>query len=684
MKKLILTSLCLLLALTLCCGLLASCSLLPSSEKNEGGSSSGGSSSGGSSSGGSSSGGGSSGGGSSSGGSGQFAPENYTAGLEYVLLDNGYTVVGIGSATATDLVIPSLYNGKPVVAIASNAFYDCPIWLKSVSVPGSVQSIGEWAFYGNYWIESVTLASGVQIIDDGAFWGCRKLASITLPDTLLSIGTNAFFSCDKLTCTEKEGGKYLGNATNPYVMLLGVTDTTISSFTVQENTKFIYNESFESCTKLASVSLPDSLISVGLGAFFNCNKLTYTTWGNGNYLGNASNPYLVLVSCVDTEADTLEIHSDTAVIAAYACYGARMTALSIPASVVTVESSAFYGCYYITSLTLAEGLTVIGDMAFSNCFSISTVTLPASLKHVGKEAFLSWGSSATMTMASESGKYTVKENCLIERASKTLVFALKTGVLPTDGSVAAIGDFAMLNYPMSDGALTLPEGVLAIYSHAFYGLKTLTSVSFPQSLAYIGSEAFASTGLTSVTVPADAGMGFAAFARCDSLTEATVPALPDYVFSECRELSQVTLNNTTASIGAYALQETAITSFDVPVGVTTIGESAFSFCTSLTSLTLPAGLLTLEDDAFKYCYALSSVVLPAGLTSVGNYAFFSCYGLDSVYIPASVETILNGAFGDCGSLTVYFEAAEMPEEAYWSEGWIDGTDAEIVWGATAE
>ncbi len=691
MKKLITSLLCLLLALTLCCGLLAACNLPTTPEGNEGGDPSDGNGSGDPSDGNGSgdpsggNGSGSSGGdgsGSTSGGNAQFAPENYTQGLEYVLLSNGYTVVGIGTATAVDLVIPSLYNGKPVVAIASNAFYDCPVKLKSVSVPGSVKTIGEWAFYSNYWLETVTVGEGVEVIEDAAFWGCQNLATVTLPDSLLSVGSNAFFYCLDLACTEKDGGKYLGNATNPYVMLMKATDTTVSAFTVQENTKFIYSEAFSGCAALASLSLPSSVISVGQSAFYGCSALTYTTYGNGNYLGNAANPHRVLVSCIDTNADTLEIHPNTAVIATYACYGARMTSLSVPASVVTVDMGAFYGCYNVTSLTLAEGLTVIDDTAFSNCFGVPAVTLPASLKHVGAEAFFAWRSTATFTMASEAGKYAVKENCLIEQASKTLVFAPKSGVLPTAGSIAAIGDYAMISYN-ANGALALPEGVVAIHSNAFYGLTYLTAVTLPQSLLYVGSQAFASTGLTAVTVPATAKLDFGAFAQCEALTEATVPSLPAYVFSECTELAQVTLNNAITSIGAHALEHTAITSFAVPVGVTTIGEAAFENCYVLTSVTLPAGLLTLEDDTFKYCYALSNVVLPAGLINVGNYTFYCCYELNSVYVPASVEYVANCAFGSCGSLTIYCETAAMPEWG-WSQGWIDDTEAEIVWGYTGQ
>ena len=90
-------------------------------------------------------------------------------GLEFALLGNAYAVIGIGTCTDTDVVIPSVYNGLPVTVIGENAFFLCGS-LTSVTIGDSVTSIGEWAFYS-----------------------CISLTSITIPDSVTSIGTDAFF-----------------------------------------------------------------------------------------------------------------------------------------------------------------------------------------------------------------------------------------------------------------------------------------------------------------------------------------------------------------------------------------------------------------------------------------------------------------------------------------------------------
>ena len=102
---------------------------------------------------------------------------NYTEGLSYELNEEGagYTVTGIGTATDTDIVIPSEYNDLPVTSIGDYAFSECTS-LTSVDIPDSVTSIGS-----------------------SAFFYCTSLTSIDIPDSVTSIGDWAFDSCTSLT-----------------------------------------------------------------------------------------------------------------------------------------------------------------------------------------------------------------------------------------------------------------------------------------------------------------------------------------------------------------------------------------------------------------------------------------------------------------------------------------------------
>ena len=81
-------------------------------------------------------------------------------------------------------------------------------------------------------------------------------------------------------------------------------------------------------------------------------------------------------------------------------------------------------------------------------------------------------------------------------------------------------------------------------------------------------------------------------------------------------------------------------------GVTTIGNSAFSFCSTITTVTIPSSVTSIGEVAFEYCTALSSIDIPNSVTTIGHHAFATS-GLISVVIPNSVNTIGDGAFKDC-------------------------------------
>lgn len=90
--------------------------------------------------------------------------------------------------------------------------------------------------------------------------------------------------------------------------------------------------------------------------------------------------------------------------------------------------------------------------------------------------------------------------------------------------------------------------------------------------------------------------------------------------------------------------------FIVPDSVTSIGDSAFYFCSGLTSITIPDGVTSIDDNAFSFCSGLTSVTIGNGVTSIGNSAFSGCSGLTSITIPDSVTSIGVGAFYGCDKL----------------------------------
>ena len=116
-----------------------------------------------------------------------------------------------------------------------------------------------------------------------------------------------------------------------------------------------------------------------------------------------------------------------------------------------------------------------------------------------------------------------------------------------------------------------------------------------------------------------------------------VMGIGDWAFSECFELTGVT----------------------IPAGVTSIGNWAFNECIGLTGVTLPAGVTSIGNWTFNECFSLTDVTIPAGVTSIGDWAFNECFSLTSVTIPAGLTSIGDGAFANCASLSDVAFAGDM-------------------------
>ena len=166
-------------------------------------------------------------------------------GLAYELSSDGcgYSVVGIGSCTDKDVVIPSSHQNLPVTEIGKDAFSHCGII--SVALPAGVTSIGFCAFSACFSLTSISIPDSITSIDSFAFSDCTSLTSITLSDNVTFIGHHSFSSCTSLT-----------------------------SIILPDKVVAIIFEAFRGCSGLTSIILPESLVSIGDRAFDGCSALT--------------------------------------------------------------------------------------------------------------------------------------------------------------------------------------------------------------------------------------------------------------------------------------------------------------------------------------------------------------------------------------------------------------------------
>ena len=145
-----------------------------------------------------------------------------------------------------------------------------------------------------------------------------------------------------------------------------------------------------------------------------------------------------------------------------------------------------------------------------------------------------------------------------------------------------------------------------------------------------------------------------------------VSNIGNYAFRECYSLKTITLSNSIRTIADRGFQACKVTSITIPSSVTSIGNNAFSDCSSLTSITIPSSVTSIGKYAFSSCSSLTSITIPNSVTSINGSAFYSCSSLTSITIPNSVISINGNTFNNCYSLLyINYLGADLPTGSPW-------------------
>ena len=336
--------------------------------------------------------------------------------------------------------------------IGDYAFCNCSS-LTSVTIGNSVTSIGDNAFYDCPSLTYITIPNSVTSIGDRAFAFCSSMTSITIPNSVTSIGYGAFSWCDSLTSIVVESGNTTYDSRNNCNAIIETATNTLivgcQNTTIPNSVTSIGNGAFEYCRSLTSITIPNSVTSIGIRAFYGCSSLT---------------------------------------------------SITIPNSVTSIGDFAFSYCS-ITSITIPNSVTSIGGDAFEGCSSLTSITIPNSVTSIGYGAFSYCSSLTSIVVESGNTTYDSRNNCnaIIETATNTLIAGCQNTTIPN--TVTSIGTYAFEGcYSTS---ITIPNSVTSIGVHAFSNCHFLTSITIPNSVTSIGYGAFIwCDSLTSVTVEA--------------------------------------------------------------------------------------------------------------------------------------------------------------------------------------
>jgi hypothetical protein len=457
-----------------------------------------------------------------------------------------------------------------------------------------------------------------------------------------------------LNVPAKINGKNVTSIRNPFY-----NKTDLTSVTLPNSLISIGSNAFYGCTGLTSITVPDSVTSIGLGAFEGCvNLSSITVPYAGNLFGATSNAHFGYIfgassygnqnSYIPSSLKTVVVRKEY--IREYTFYGCGgLTNITLPSGTASIGRSAFDGCGGLTNITIPSGVTNIGEYAFQNCKKLTGITIPANVTRIERGTF---------------------DGCE----------GLTNITIP--GGITGIGDSAFKDCAALT-SVTILSSVTSIGKNAFHGSGIWVNPSNQSNgVVYAGNWVigYESASLESVSLRSNTvGLADYAFMNCISLTEISIPAsvkkIGAGVFSGCGNLESINVNaaNQNYASSQGILYNKATTQFvwipqavagniAIPNGVTDIW--GFSNYKGITGITIPPSVTSIGENAFWDCFNLKSVTFEAGslLETIGWSAFCNS-AIEEIIIPAGVRKIEDGAFSICANLerVVFADGSQLTD-----------------------
>ena len=325
-------------------------------------------------------------------------------------------------------------------------WYIYPSPVKKVVVSNMVTNIGRAAFSGCDALTQINIPDGVTSIGLCAFSNCDSLTQITLPDCVASIGEAAFEGCISLV-----------------------------QINIPDSVTTIGESAFRGCASLAQINIPNSVTSIGEAAFSSCSSLAEVTVDDYNafyedVFGVLYNKGHSTLYCypAGNQSDIFNIPDSVSTIGAGAFSGCSfLTQIAIPNSVTAIGFFAFSDCDSLTQITIPDSVTSIAYHAFSGCSALAQIAIPDSVTFIGNGAF-SWCTSLVQ-ISIPDGVASIADNTFQDCASLTQI------TLPD--SITSIGNASFYGCT-SLPRIIIPKGVTYIDAGAFAYCSSLKQVVF--------------------------------------------------------------------------------------------------------------------------------------------------------------------------------------------------------------
>ncbi len=546
----------------------------------------------------------------------------------------------------TSITIPN-----SVISIGNSAFYGCS-GLTSITIPNSVTSIGSSAFKDCTGLTKLILEDGTESISGLSFpsspietlylgrntsdtfvKGKTTLKEVTIGNSITSIGESAFKDCTSLTKLILEDGAesisglsfpsspietlYLGrNTSDTFVK----GKTTLKEVTIGNSVTSIGSSAFSHCSGLTSVTIPNSVTSIGSWAFDGCTGLTevnitdLSAWCKIDFGGYSANPLYY--------ANKLKLN------------GSEITNLVIPNDITEIKGYAFNKCTGLTSITIPNSVTSIGYYAFSGCSNLYSLTIGSSISSIPSNAFsVNPKKTIWLTNTPPSGYSNVAgtinyvANDQYSSLSNVKVYPYLSSMFEVDGVKYVPVSPSERTCDAIDCSYNLTDTIINIGNTVFYKGVAMAVKKINPYICYGNSH----------------------IKECKIDYNGNIL---DYAFCGCSAIETITLGEGLGKIGYAAFSGCSkLKEVVIPNSATSLGESAFYSCSSITSATIGNAVENINVSTFNNCKSLENIIIGTGVKSIGSWSFYGCSALPIIEIPKNVTSIGDYAFDNCSNLS---------------------------------